>query len=291
VPKKKAGSGSKRSGNGEVSPYTPMLVDPRYSQSLERGFAILGCFTPETPELGIADIADALGMSRPTTHRYAVTLLALGYLEQVPSRKYRLGLRVADLGMVAMGSTPVAEHARPHLEQLRQQTGRAVTLSVLDGTEAVVVERLREFHVPRERRTPETPPGTRLALSSTASGKALLSGQRADVRQRLLREIPHRKAGPHAITSAKALRLEIERTAANELAVDDEESAIAVQAIAAVVRDDTADAVAAVEVRTHRAQMALTGLVEVVSPPLLATCALISARLGFTADRAGHPRS
>jgi IclR family pca regulon transcriptional regulator len=48
----------------------PSLREPRYSQSLERGLAILSCFTPTRPVLGIADIADHLGMSRSTTHRY-----------------------------------------------------------------------------------------------------------------------------------------------------------------------------------------------------------------------------
>src|SRR5664280_1831274 len=67
----------------------PSLREPRYSQSLERGLAILSCFTPKRPVLGIADIADELGMSRSTTHRYVITLLALGYLEQGASRKYR----------------------------------------------------------------------------------------------------------------------------------------------------------------------------------------------------------
>ena len=50
----------------------PVLREPRYSQSLERGLAILGCFTPQHPVLGIAEIADDLGMSRSTTHRYVI---------------------------------------------------------------------------------------------------------------------------------------------------------------------------------------------------------------------------
>jgi IclR family transcriptional regulator, pca regulon regulatory protein len=285
-PRKSTRSTSKRPKSAQPVQYTPTLAEPRYSQSLERGFAILGCFTPEHPELGIADIADALGMSRPTTHRYVVTLLALGYLEQVASRKYRLGLRVADLGITVMGSIPVADHARPHLEQLRQQTGRAVMLSVLDGTEAVVLERLREFQAPRERRIPEIPPGTRLPLSSTATGKALISGQHPDNRERLLREIPRAKAGPNAITTASALRLETERTAESDFAVDDEESASEVQAIAMPIRDDTGEAIAAVEVRAHFSQMSLPTMVEVVSPRLRVVCDLLSVRLGYNADRA-----
>src|ERR1700709_2066782 len=117
----------------------PSLREPRYSQSLERGLAILSCFTPKRPVLGIADIADELGMSRSTTHRYVITLLALGYLEQGASRKYRLGLRVTDLGMSALNSTGLREHAQPYLEELRQRSSYTVSLAVLDGPELLYV--------------------------------------------------------------------------------------------------------------------------------------------------------
>src|SRR6201747_842370 len=123
----------------------PSLREPRYSQSLERGLAILSCFTPKRPVLGIADIADDLGMSRSTTHRYVITLLALGYLEQGASRKYRLGLRVTNLGMAALNSTGLRDHARPYLEELRQRSSYTVSLAVLDGTDVLYVDRARSF--------------------------------------------------------------------------------------------------------------------------------------------------
>ena len=93
------------------------LRGPRYSHSLERGLAVLGCFTPERPTLGIPDMADILGMSNSTVHRYAITLVALGLLNKDASRKYRLGLRVTNLGMSALNSTGLREHARPYLEE------------------------------------------------------------------------------------------------------------------------------------------------------------------------------
>src|ERR1017187_10222633 len=123
----------------------PSLREPRYSQSLERGLAILSCFTPKRPVLGIADIADDLGMSRSTTHRYVITLLALGFLEQGASRKYRLGLRVTDLGMSALNSIGLREHAHPYLEELRQRTSYTANLAVLDGAEILYVDRARSF--------------------------------------------------------------------------------------------------------------------------------------------------
>jgi AraC-like DNA-binding protein len=76
--------------DGERWPSVPILLEARYSQSLERGLAILACFTPERPVWGIAELADELGMSRSTTHRYALTMVELGYLKRAPRRRYQL---------------------------------------------------------------------------------------------------------------------------------------------------------------------------------------------------------
>src|ERR1700728_4827592 len=120
---------SNSSKNGQEGEWSiPSLREPRYSQSLKRGLAILGCFTPERPVLGIADIADDLGMSRSTTHRYVITLVALGYLEQGASRKYRLGLHGTDLGLAALNSTVLREPAHQDLEELRSETACTASL-------------------------------------------------------------------------------------------------------------------------------------------------------------------
>ncbi len=127
----------------EWAPAIPTLQEPRFSQSLERGLAILGCFTPARPVLGIADLADELGMSRSTTHRYVITLTRLGYLEQGIKRKYHLTLRVTDLGISAMNGMSLYEHAHPYLEELRGRTGFTVSVAVVDGEELLLVDWLR----------------------------------------------------------------------------------------------------------------------------------------------------
>jgi IclR helix-turn-helix domain len=77
--------------------------DPRLSRSLEYGVAILECYSSDRQELGIAELADIVGISRSTTHRYAITLVELGFLEQDSKRKYRLARHAADAGSVAVG--------------------------------------------------------------------------------------------------------------------------------------------------------------------------------------------
>ena len=156
--------------------------------------------------LGIADIADELGMSRSTTHRYVITLVALGYLEQGASRKYRLGLRVTDLGMSALNSTGLREHARPYLEELRQRTSYTASLGVLDGTEVLYVDRARSFRRGQNQIDLGLQAGSRVPAYCTAMGKLLLAylpdGQQRDT----LAEIKPSKQGPKTITSKKTLR-------------------------------------------------------------------------------------
>jgi hypothetical protein len=71
--------------------YFPIYEDARLSRSLLRGLSVLTCFGPENEERGIIELAELLGMSPSTTHRYVATLVELGLLERsTRSRKYRL---------------------------------------------------------------------------------------------------------------------------------------------------------------------------------------------------------
>jgi IclR family pca regulon transcriptional regulator len=262
----------------------PSLREPRYSQSLERGLAILGCFTPSRPVLGIADIADELGMSRSTTHRYVITLVALGYLEQGASRKYRLGLRVTDLGMSALNSTGLREHARPYLEELRQRTSYTTSLGVLDGSEVLYVDRARSFRRGQNKIDLGLQAGSRVPAYCTAMGKLLLAHLPESQQREVLALIKPTKRGPNAITSKKALRGELEQVRAAGFAVDDEELAEGLYAIAAPVRNESRDVVAAVSLAAPSAMIALEELVDALGPHLVSTADRVSARLGYRRD-------
>jgi IclR family pca regulon transcriptional regulator len=266
----------------------PSLREPRYSQSLERGLAILGCFTPKRPVLGIADIADELGMSRSTTHRYVITLVALGYLEQGASRKYRLGLRVTDLGMSALNSTGLREHAHPYLEELRQRTSYTASLAVLEGTDILYVDRARSFRRGQSRIDLDLHPGSRLPAYCTAMGKLLLANLPDTEQRELLASIKLSKRGPNTITTKKALRAELEQVAGAGFAVNDEELAAGLYAIAAPVRNEAREVVAAVNLAAHSSMISLEELVDALGPHLVSTADRISARLGFRRDDEKH---
>src|ERR1700733_8129231 len=171
---------------GEWTQSIPILREPRYSQSLERGLAILNCFTPDSPVLGVADFADTLGMSRSTTHRYVITLKELGYLEQVKGRKYRLALPVIDLGLSAMSSMGIREHSRPLLQELRVRTGYTASLAVIDGTDILYVERSPSTRRGQRKVDPGLAVGSRLPIHCTAMGKLLLACLYPEAQQAIL---------------------------------------------------------------------------------------------------------
>jgi IclR family pca regulon transcriptional regulator len=284
MPRRKTSSPTTAKGTQEPTWSVPSLREPRYSQSLERGLAILICFTPERPVLGIADIADDLGMSRSTTHRYVITLVALGYLEQGASRKYRLGLKVTDLGMAALNSTGLREHAHEYLEELRQRTSYTTNLAVLDGAEILYVDRVRSFRRGQSKIDLGLAPGSRLPAYCTAMGKLLLAYLPEEEQRELITEMKLTKQGPNTITSKKALLSELDEIQSEGFAVNDEELAPELHSIAAPVRNEAREVVAAVNLAAHTSMISLSELVDALSPHLVSTADRISARLGYRRD-------
>jgi len=267
--------------DGEWALSTSRLKEPRFSQSLERGLAILCCFDPEHPVLGIVDIAQELGMSRSTTHRYVITLAALGYLEQGPGRKYHLGLRVTGLGLSAMSGTGLREHAHADLEDLCQRTGFTVSLAILDGPEILLLERLRGTRRVLHQVEPGIAAGSRLPAHCTAAGKLLLALLPEPAQRELIGELQLEKHGPNTIRSKSALRRELAQVREDGLAVDDQEFAAGLFSIAAPLRSDTGDTVAAVAITAHGKAIALADLIDALGPHLISTADRISARLGY----------
>ena len=158
-------------------------ADPRLSRSLEYGVAILESFSGGRQTLGIADIADIVGVSRSTTHRYAMTLVALGYLEQDSRRKYRLARHAADPGGAVIGVIRREVSARAVLEELRKQTGHTVSMGVLNGARVIYVHRLLAHGAGQYSRRPRS-------RSRRRRSRLLLGTRQGVAREHLRRRAP-----------------------------------------------------------------------------------------------------
>jgi IclR family pca regulon transcriptional regulator len=256
--------------------------DSGYSQSLERGLAILSAFRSGRPLLGVSELGRDIGLSRSTTHRYVATLAVLGYLQQDPAtKKYRLGPRVLDLGFSAINSMELREIAAPHLRELSDETGYTVNMAILDDLDIVYVERCRSSQTGQREIDLNLHVGSRLPAYCTSLGKALLAHLDADDRAQRLKRVEFRRRGPNTLTSRQALETELKRVRTEGYSTNNEELAYGLRSIAAPVLTHDGTAVAAINLAVHSSMVSSEEMVARLSPVLKAAAADISARLGY----------
>jgi IclR family pca regulon transcriptional regulator len=254
--------------------------DPRFSQSLERGLAILSCFTAQRSVLGISDLADRLDLSRSTVHRYAVTLTELGYLDQGENRKYRLGLRVIDLGFSAVSGSSLWEIALGELQKLHQKTRLTVGLAVLDGLHVVYLQVISAPLVMHELHESGRPlgSGSRLPASCTAAGKVLLAHLSDEERTERVGEIDFECRGQAAGKARMVFEAELEEITDRGVGINDGESAPGVVAIAVPVRGE-GEVIAAVSLIARQPEITMRALLDQHTGVLLRTAQQISTAI------------
>jgi IclR family pca regulon transcriptional regulator len=263
-----------------------------YSQSLQRGLAILQSYTSGRPLLGVSELSRQVGLTRSTAHRYVTTLAALGYLQQdLPTKKYRLGPRVLDLGFSAINSMELRDIGSPHLQELSEETGHTVNMAVLDGGDIVYLERCRSTQQGQREIDLNLHIGSRLPAYCTSMGKVLLANlPKADL-ERVLDGIRFAQRGPNTLTARKALVEELARVRVARLAVNNEELAYGLRSIAVPVCSQNGEVVAAINLAVHRSMVSLDDLVVKLAPALQRTADAISARIGVGSGRALTPHS
>src|SRR5919197_2905935 len=141
-------------------------------QSVDRAARILKALAGGPRRLGVSQLADQLGLSRPTVHALLQTLVAHGFVEQDrDSDKYQLGPGLLHLGSSYLDLNELRARSLVHAERLAQRTGEAVRVGVLHGSSVVVVH-----HVFRpEAAFQVLEVGAQLPAHASALGKAMLA--------------------------------------------------------------------------------------------------------------------
>lgn len=220
-------------------------------QSVGRALAVLRLFTHQRPELGLADIARDTGLTKSSCHRILATLERAGFVAQVNRGRYALGLAAAQVGAVALDNLRLPVPARDILMQLSTETGETVGVSVLDGAQSLLVERV-ESAMPLSVRYSI---GTHHPAYATASGKVLLA--HSERREELLAHEPLVSFTPRSVTDRDVLRKQLQRVRTDGYAVDREELHIGLSCVAVPIRDPSGRVVAAVAVSGPSLRMRL----------------------------------
>lgn len=249
---------------------------------IERAMQILSCFDDNGPERGVSEIAELVGLHKATTHRIIVTLLNGGYLERAADgEKYRLGLRLAEIGLGVVRRLDFRREALPHMRSLEERFGETCDLSVFSRGDVLYLEVVQSRHALRIAARP----GQRLPAYCTASGKVFLAFVSPDELQAVL----SRPLKPHTdttITSHERLLSQLEEIRGRGYGVDEGEFEVGVRAVAAPIRDSTGRVVAALGMPGPAARMDADRVAE-ISAALIEAADTISVRMGWLRSQAG----
>jgi IclR family pca regulon transcriptional regulator len=263
---------------------TRPAIASEYSQSLERGLAILSAFSETRPLLGTAELGRYVELNKSTAHRYISTLTELGYLQQDrATRKYRLGPRVVNLGFAAINSMEITKIAAPHMQALSDETGLAVSMAVLDGVDIVYTQRVRSSSSGFTGIDLNLHIGSRLPAYCTSMGKVLLAYVRPEVLKNILDRTDLARRGPNTLTAREALIAALRRVRQIGLAVNDQELAPGLRSLAVPIRDGFGEVIAALNIAVHMSigNASLESTVSRLEGPLRKTAGEISSRMGY----------
>src|SRR5581483_5292195 len=245
---------------------------------------VLSAFT-DREDLGISDVARRLALPKSAVHRVMRTLANGRFVEQTPSRRYRLGLKILELGNLCRLRLDLVRRAQPTLESLSNRAGANAHLAKLDGVE--VFDLLRVEHPAPMRITRN--PMLRRPAHCTALGKAILAFESAArVDEILASGLP--RLTRKTITNPDRFRDELARVRRRGYAIDNEEFYAGTRCVAAPVFDDGGRVVAAMSVScliTHLTEDRLPDFAALV----MDAAQHLSAQLGYQASTAARSPS
>ncbi len=187
---------------------TEAMKSQHQLESVARALRVLDSFTHETPEHRLTDLSELTGMSKTQVLRIASSLEAGGYLARdSDSKRYRLGVRLLQLGSVVRDHLDVRRLGHRYLETLVEQTHESARLVLADDPLPLCVDLLQSPHGVRLHARI----GQRMPWHAGASGPAILAFLPEAERARILLREPLKKFTETTKTDAAELRETLEQ--------------------------------------------------------------------------------
>ena len=202
------------------------------SVAVERALAMLEAVAQEAEGLSNAEISRKLEIPKSSASYILRTLETQGYLNRNPETgKYRVGLKVLSLSRGALTGIDVREVALPIMRHLTERTGLTCHLAILDGPDAVYIEKVEPPGFLRV----DTWVGRRMRVHATSVGKALVAHIPQEHLEKIISERGLEKRTPKTITTLSRLLKDLEKVREHGYAVDDEENNMGARCVGAPI--------------------------------------------------------
>ena len=239
--------------SGDYLPMTKASSDS-LSVAVERALTMLEAVAQESDGLSNAEISRKLNIPKSSASYILRTLETRGYLTRdEETGKYRVGLKILSLSRGALDGRDVRGIALPIMRHLTHQTGLTCHLAVLDGPDAVYIEKVEPEGFIRM----DTWVGRRMRVHATSVGKAIVAHTPQERLEEILGKSGMEKRTPKTITTLPRLLRELEKVRDQGYAVDDEENNLGARCVAAPIFDERG---------SIEASLGLSGTTQQVSP-------------------------
>ncbi|MGB9036575.1 MAG: IclR family transcriptional regulator [Paeniglutamicibacter sp.] len=148
-----------------------MAKESKGESAMSRSVRVLEAFDQGTRDLSLTQITNRSGMASSSAYRLVSEMTALGLLEKLPSRRYRIGLRLWELANRTPGALGLREVAMPYLQDVQARIRQHTQLGILKGNEVLYLERLSA----RQSVINLTIVGGTMPFHATSSGLVLLA--------------------------------------------------------------------------------------------------------------------
>ncbi|GGX12448.1 IclR family transcriptional regulator [Streptomyces noursei] len=208
-------------------------------QAVHRAIHVLRELATATPRLGVTELADRIGVAKPTAHALLRTLEAEGLVVQDrESGKYQLGPGLVTLGNAYLDSHELRTRAATWADRLAAQADAAVWTGILTDGHVLVVH--HAFRPGGAMQVLET--GASLPWNACALGKAIAAFLPAERRTALLTgELP--RVTGSSLDDPTELQAQLDRVRETGYAADENELTLGDAGIAAPVFDRTGEVV------------------------------------------------
>ncbi|WP_425826328.1 IclR family transcriptional regulator [Streptomyces fractus] len=237
-----------------------------------RLFEVLFAFRTGRSRLTLSDLTRATGLPHATVRRLALELVDAGALDRAPDGGFTVGIRLWQLGTLAPLSVPLRTVALPYMDDLHAALRQHVQLAVLEGTSAVLVERLSAGHAVDVT----SQPGGHLPLHSSGVGKVLLAHAAPDLTDRIV-GAGLARVTDHTVTEPARLRAELADCRETGVAYVRGETSPGVDSVATRVLNAEGEVVAALSVVVSAGTVDL----RTVRPAVIACGLAVSRSLGW----------
>lgn len=246
-------------------------------QSVERALNILEYLSGNITELGITEIAEYMGLGKSTVYGLVNTLVQEGYLEQNPDNKrYRLGLKLFEMGCIVQQRMDIREIARPYLKELSEQFKMTVHMGLYKEQEVVYIDKMDA----PDTRIVYSQVGKRAPMYCTGVGKAVLAELAPEDIDWILQSQELEALTPHTLTRKEDILKELEKIRKKGYSTDDEEVELGLKCVAAAIHDHQGRPVAAISISSSAVKLTDQKMKE-AAVQITAATQEISKKLGY----------